>query len=148
MNATEETSETSELVGEVAKVFILAGNATFTLVSKKTGVRFTYRVRASKSGGPRYFVSVLTGSNNESDYEYLGTIFPEGLRYYHGKKSRISPTAPSAKAFEWFFGRLIAGRPTEEAEIHHCGKCGKCGRKLTVPTSIEIGLGPECADKV
>ena len=24
------------------------------------------------------------------------------------------------------------------------GKCGRCGRKLTVPSSIESGLGPHC----
>jgi hypothetical protein len=29
-------------------------------------------------------------------------------------------------------------------EIWHEGKCGKCGRQLTVPSSIETGIGPEC----
>jgi hypothetical protein len=29
--------------------------------------------------------------------------------------------------------------------LQHAGKCGRCGRKLTVPQSIETGIGPECA---
>jgi hypothetical protein len=28
---------------------------------------------------------------------------------------------------------------------HHEGKCGRCGRLLTVPSSIESGIGPECS---
>jgi len=32
--------------------------------------------------------------------------------------------------------------------LHHEGKCGRCGRKLTVPLSIETGIGPECASKM
>ena len=33
-------------------------------------------------------------------------------------------------------------------EIWHEGKCGKCGRPLTVPSSIENGLGPSCLKKL
>jgi predicted metal-dependent hydrolase len=29
--------------------------------------------------------------------------------------------------------------------VHHEGKCGRCGRLLTVPSSIESGIGPECS---
>ena len=33
-------------------------------------------------------------------------------------------------------------------EVWHEGICGRCGRKLTVPESVERGLGPECAGLV
>jgi hypothetical protein len=33
-------------------------------------------------------------------------------------------------------------------EVYHEGRCGRCNRKLTVPESIETGLGPECASKL
>jgi hypothetical protein len=60
-------------------VFLLGGNATFTASSSKGG-RFTYRVRLAKprdgeTNPPRrWFVAVLTGPDNSSDYTYLGTI--------------------------------------------------------------------------
>jgi hypothetical protein len=124
--------------------FILAGNATFTIVSAKTGTRFTYKIRAKEvdGGSTLHFVSVLTGSDNENDFTFLGTVFG-GTRFKHSAKSHIGEEAPSARAFAWAFGRILADTLTN-ASVHHEGRCGRCGRKLTVPRSIELGLGPEC----
>lgn len=124
--------------------FVLAGNARFTIRSKATGVRFTYRVRAKemKDGTTLHFVSLLNGSDNESDFMYLGTIF-EGRTYRHGRKSPIGSDAPSALAFDWAFPRLMSGN-MDKFEIHHEGACGKCGRVLTTPDSVEAGFGPIC----
>lgn len=128
-----------------ARRFILAGNATFTVVSAKTGTRFTYKIRAREVDGGRtlYFVSVLTGADNESDYTFLGTIF-DGKTFKHSQRSPIGSDAPSARAFVWSFARIMSGTLGADASVHHEGRCGRCGRKLTVPRSIEIGLGPEC----
>lgn len=128
----------------VAREFILAGSATLTLVSDKTGARFTYRVKAKESETSQiYFVSLLNGASNESDYGFLGTIFG-GVRYVHGTKSRVGEDAPSAKAFAWTFERIARGELPANCQIWHEGRCGRCGRKLTVPSSIESGLGPIC----
>ena len=136
------------------RTYLFAGRATLTLVSKKTGSRFTYRVSVpdSQRDAPKiYFVNLLTGSDNESAYTYIGQIFSDGTHYVHGKKSRISVDAPGVRAFEWFARMLLSpaspGLP-DSLEIWHEGKCGRCGRKLTVPESIERGIGPECADKM
>lgn len=126
--------------------FMLAGNATITLVSKKTGVRFTYKVRLKDEGMP-HFVSLLSGPDNEGDFCFLGSIF-NGADYRHGKKARITSDAPSAKAFAWFASQVLSGKLPEQVEVWHEGRCGRCGRKLTVPESIENGIGPECATKV
>ena len=129
--------------------FVLGGNATFTLVSKSTGSRFTYKVRAPKEDGPAkiLFVSVLNGPDNWSNYKYLGTLNPKQRRFYHGKKAKISSDAGSAKAFNWFWKRLIQGSgEIDSMEFWHEGQCAKCGRKLTVPVSIECGFGPVCAE--
>jgi len=125
------------------KQFITAGNATFTTTSKRTGQRFTYKVRQPKADAP-HFVSLLSGPDNESDYQFLGTIFPDG-KYFHGRKSRISPSAPSAVAFAWLWENINRDM-SKAVEIHHEGKCCRCGRKLTVPRSVELGCGPECAE--
>jgi Family of unknown function (DUF6011) len=128
--------------------FILAGNATFTLVSKKSGARFTYRVRVAENNATMFFVSVLTGSDNEGSFSYLGYIRREV--YFHGTaKSKIGQDAPSARAFAWFYKLIAAAKaPLGQLEFWHEGKCCRCGRKLTVPASIESGIGPECAGRL
>lgn len=129
------------------KRFIHAGNATFTLVSM--GSRFTYRVRQKNSEGP-FFVSLLTGSDNEGSYSYLGMLWPDKpYRYVHGRKSKVKSAAPPVQAFGWYLYHLGRGADvTEKVKIYHAGRCGRCGRKLTVPESIMTGLGPECSGKV
>ena len=57
---------------ESALAFILGGNATFTVVSKRTGKRYTYRVRVAPEDHECFFASVLVGPDNTADYQYLG----------------------------------------------------------------------------
>jgi len=127
------------------QAYILAGNATFTLQGKRD--RFTYKIRAAKEG-TLHFVSVLTGSDNESSYSYLGIVGRE-KDFRRTAKSPIRGDAPSANAFAWFWKVVVqAGKMPAELEVWHEGKCGRCGRKLTVPESIARGIGPECAGKI
>jgi hypothetical protein len=130
----------------VAVRFILAGQATVTFVSRKSGKRFTYKVSGSRKDpeSPTRFVSLLSGADNTRDYSYMGTVFG-GKRFVSTAKSAVSSDAPSFKAFDWALRQLTAGIMPESLEIWHEGKCGKCGRKLTVPESIESGIGPVCA---
>jgi hypothetical protein len=134
------------------KQFILAGNATFTMTSRKSGTRFTYKVRKSKDGNC-FFVSLLNGNDNENSYRFFGTLFPseQEMVFRHGRPERtpITPDAPSAQGFAWFARNL--NQPSNLAanvEVHHEGKCCCCGRKLTVPKSVELGVGPECAERL
>jgi hypothetical protein len=93
-----------------------------------------------------YFVALMNGSDNENDYQYMGTI--RNMNYALGRKSRISDGAVSHRAFDWFWKHMQAqSMPTALLECWHEGRCGKCGRKLTVPESIARGIGPECAKK-
>lgn len=121
--------------------FVFAGKAHFTIRSRKTGTRFTFKVQASDDG-KCYFVKVLNGPDNYRNYQYMGMIFEpktEALRWT--KKSKVSKDAPSFKAASFFFSNL--GHPG--IEFYHEGKCGRCNKKLTVPESIQTGLGPVCA---
>lgn len=137
--------------------FMFAGNATLTVKSIKSGDRFTYRIKRpnppkeGENAGPvSHFVGVLTGPDNYQDYTYLGHIFRESRDYVHGRKSTIGVDAPSAIAWQWFYDTVIGtGRILlDRVEIWHEGRCGACNRKLTVPESIETGLGPECAARL
>lgn len=125
-----------------ALAFMRAGRAVFTVRSKKTGTRFTFKVTTSDDGRMR-FVGVLTGTDDL--YQYIGHIFIGREVFMHGRKSKIAFDAPSVKAFGWVWCQLNRGTYPNQLELWHEGQCGKCGRALTVPESIERGLGPKCA---
>jgi len=139
---------------EDSKAFILAGKAIFTALSEKTGTRFTYKVVKAKENHSTskevYFCSVLTGSDNEADYKFFGSIIKNksinSLNFKWSTKSKgISPIAPSVLAFDFIINKLIVQNKTNNnLHIYHEGRCGRCGRLLTVPESIENGIGPEC----
>jgi hypothetical protein len=127
-------------------------NATFTLVSVKTGQRFTYRVRSpekqSNPEKPILFVSLLTGSDNTNDYRYMGIIVnPLSPKFIRTKGSKIGTNAPSYKAFSWAFPRIIETSIPDSLEVWHEGRCCRCNRVLTVPESIESGIGPICGSR-
>lgn len=152
--ATETTGTKGDMRGRLmtaldATRFALAGKSTLTLVSVKTGTRFTYRITVSPDG-QAYFVALLSGPDNNADYSYLGRI-SRGVFWLGRKVPRagdISKDAPSAKAFDWAWRALAKNNLPDSLEIWHEGKCGRCGRKLTVPSSIELGFGPECSEKL
>lgn len=148
----DDAGPRAELVDPAVTVaFMLAGNAHVTFQSRRTGTRFTYRIRAAKPRGSdhadslfgTHFVSVLTGPDNGASYEYLGCIFNQKM-YSHGRKSHIAANAPSAVAFMWVWRKLSGGEMHPELGIWHEGRCGRCSRRLTDPTSISLGLGPKC----
>jgi hypothetical protein len=146
----------------LARTFMLAGNATFTAVSKVTGARYTFKLsrpkadsepRLMRNGQPfatsrkPIFISVLNGTDNTADYAYLGTIWEDAEKFTYavGRKSQVSPQAITQRAAAWLTVALNYPDKLAQCEIYHAGKCGRCGRKLTVPSSIESGIGPECA---
>lgn len=146
--------------GEIYR-FILGGNATFTLV-ERDGRRTTYKVKsatmnrdANWSTGNQdrstYFVSVLTGPDNESSFDYMGLLKrqPDGYAWLvHTAKSKFGRDTPAWKRFEKCWRLLDSGCQWHPlVEFYHDGQCCMCGRTLTVPESVRTGIGPECAAK-
>ena len=132
------------------KSFILAGNCLFTVANLATGNHFTFKVQApdeqKNPDDPIHFVKVLAGPDNGRDYAMIGMLF-SSCKYVHWKKSQFNQDCPSEKVFVWLMARLVQGNLPEQVQVYHHGYCGRCGRLLTVPESIERGLGPECANK-
>lgn len=134
-----------------ASKFALAGNATFTVVSRVTGTRYTYKVSRRDDNSPWYIVGVLTGPDNDRSYTYIGSVGWDRERYPNPRffPRRGVEAPPSANAFKWVLETgLVNDNAWERVDFHHAGRCGRCGRTLTVPESIETGFGPECANKV
>lgn len=125
---------------EKALAFIRGGNATITIVGKTA--RYTYRIRKAKDGD-LFFVSLLTGSDNETAYSYIGCL--TDVRGFWTTAKTQNPASAPVYGFGWVMQRLRANIMPTGMEIWHEGKCCKCNRKLTDPESIERGIGPECA---
>jgi hypothetical protein len=142
--------ETTMQIGQLAtaadaKGFMLAGKATFTIRSKATQNRFTYKVKKVPNALDLFFVSVMSGSDNERSYSYMGLL--RNGAFSLTAKSRVDASAPSYKAFAWFWANMRQNKLPETVECWHEGRCGRCNRKLTVPESIAKGIGPECSKR-
>lgn len=126
--------------------FITAGNATFTVVSKVSGAHITFKVEKGEKEDAPHFVSVMTGSDNEASFSYLGAIFG-GTNYRQTAKSRLSQDDKRAQAFAWLW-RNVDAVPTDKMEFLPACACCACGRKLTNPTSVEMAIGPVCGKRM
>lgn len=129
--------------------YVLGGKGTATIRSEATGKRFTYKFGVPKNPQPNrkipIFVKLLVAPET---YQYIGCIWREAngrLSYAHGANCRIGKDAPSIKAIQWFLKCIERSVVPDQLSVYHEGVCGRCGRKLTVPESIESGLGPVCA---
>jgi hypothetical protein len=128
-----------------ALAFAFGGRARFTLVSKATGKRYTYRVAKAKDD-EMFFASLLVGQSNEQDYEYIGFIKNDLGALIAGRKG--NPAHPAFKALDWALRHIAQDDMPEALEFWHEGRCARCGRALTDPASIKAGFGPECINHI
>lgn len=128
--------------------FLCAGNATFTFKSLKNNQRYTYQCLFQEKFDKEYIkVSYLYGPDNCSNYGYLCSIeTKDGLPKITFVKSILKDSVVF-RYFAHVFTCLLTDMELPLLEIWHEGKCARCGRKLTVPESIERGIGPECWGK-
>ena len=139
---------------DTAYEYVLGGHGSITVVSKKTGKRYTYTF-GQKEDSP-VFVRAKYGAEYE-DTVYIGCIRDNGkpldTPFYLCKDDRVIKH-PACKTFAWIWGHILHGARTSDPElldhieIWHEGKCGRCGRSLTVPESIAAGIGPVCAERI
>jgi hypothetical protein len=119
---------------DIALNGILAGRATITIVSLKSGVRYTFTVTKSKprhgddpaTFKPVWFVGLLSAppsldedgldidENDKKHYTYLGMVVSEGTKAVPTRKSPPNVKENTAfKAFNWVLSALNPERPEE-----------------------------------
>jgi len=142
--------------------FITAGRAIFTLsvphaFVTKVGCcdRYTFLVKQkpkSEKWPEAYFVNLLSGPDNMSDYQPLGKLNPETGAVRLVSTTKMTDNSWAVRLIRRVFARLWSNefKAIEDAgfELRHAGRCGRCGRVLTVPESIDSGLGPVCMNKI
>lgn len=129
---------------------MFAGKSVLTFKSMKTGKHYTFKIRKSPKSfndDRIFFVSVLRGAENTSDYSYVGMMNRDTKCLIHTRKSRYTTDSTVWKAFEYVFNNLCKGH-VSSVEIYHECSCAKCGRPLTTPTSIKLGIGPKCLSSI
>jgi len=120
-------------------ILLLAGSATLTFESKRTGQYFTYTVKLRPK------------AHNEDPDEYIvisktvtiGVL--EGMQFIYKPAVLVGSESNDQLMFAWIWKHLIkAAHIDNYVNIYHVGKCVRCGRQLTTPESVLTGIGPEC----
>lgn len=142
----------------LSKDFILAGDAVFTIELPEAAAAeqgFSHRtywvqhVEGNDRWPESWFVKLLTGPDNSSDFTYMGKLNPNNGDVMTTHKSPWPGSAFVVRLLVRVLQRVWADDHAAFEQhgykLHHEGKCGRCGRRLTVPASVESGIGPECA---
>ena len=123
-------------------VFFEGGNAIFT-VTNPMGKHYTYKIRHPDK--KPFFVSLLTGPDNCTNYTYLGMYIPQNKTVKLTEKSKFTEDSTPVKVIRWAIQMIADNKPLPKGySILHEGRCCRCGRLLTTQESIINGIGPEC----
>lgn len=146
----------------------------YTVEDRGTGKHHTFRLALSQRGtlAGKWILSYLRGPDNEESYEgfafvrydlglgranaFLWRRFEGSIKHTHliavFNSSICSTRNLKDKLLAEGAGHVqiegpgcIDGHPGYR--VHLARNCVRCGRLLTVPESILIGMGPECAMK-
>lgn len=157
MQATLETIEECR----PSQLFLRAGNAIFT-VSNSSGDHYTYRIQSpgidedtpEQYRKPTWFVHLLTGPDNTTDYQYIGMYSPSRNAAWPTRASKIGADSKPFRVLNWAL-QIIANDAALPPgySITRSTRCGRCGRSLTHPDGItdegyRHGFGPICWDKL
>jgi hypothetical protein len=140
-------------------------NGFFTITSP-TGEHRTFRIHTQpdaesqlKRGRREPFapgkriISLLVGPDNGRDYKGFGFVTDDGISVWR-KFARNNPRADATTHEK--YANLVWSLATDGenspfyrkgARLLFEGRCIKCNRRLTEPTSIKLGIGPECRSK-
>lgn len=131
------------LVGFINSVRTGKGSK-LTIINDATGNRITVRVRRP----PRWqlvLVDLMTGSDNEKSYTFVGSINKDGVYKPSSKSKAKKADKDRARTFlDWTLAASKHGN-LRTVRVLHEGRCAHCNRTLTTPESIARGLGPVCS---
>ncbi len=127
-------------------------NGIYTIESPTNGHR-TFRIKtqaetAKFAPGTR-IVSLLTGPDNNNHYQGFAFVRQDENGFNLWKKYR--GIHDERTEYEWYASMLLDMLTNPESKCYKTGykllreeRCIRCNRRLTTPTSIRKGIGPEC----
>jgi hypothetical protein len=129
--------------------FVFQGKAAFTLENKETGNYVVYRIQSKKRKRNQpeerrlFDVYVRALGDGWRGNRYIGQVDRKTgiLKTTYGS----DPNSVGIRTFNWLINKWKRLDQFEDKmNMYHMGICCKCGRDLTVPESIENGIGPQC----
>ena len=123
-------------------------NGIYTVYNDTEGEHVTLRVTdhwiPEELAKGKQVAKYLSGSDNDNSYTGFATIIGSSFKVW----SRFNGDSNIVNAMK----ALMSSTAEERGEYGYnyakeSGRCCKCGRTLTVPASINRGMGPECAKK-
>ncbi len=129
--------------------FIFAGRSIFTLENNETGNYLTFRVKQMKRHGQpidgQFTVECKSLGDKDYGYKLLGFVNIEARRF---KRRYWDNSHLGVVTWMWLLKNIERLEAFSKLAIYHEGHCCKCGLPLTVPESIDSGIGPECQKRV
>jgi hypothetical protein len=131
--------------------FIFAGRSVFTLENKTTNNYVTFKIKQVKKNNKpidgQFAVECKMLNDTQTGYVFLGFLNTITKRF--NKHRRTPNDYQGFKVLFWLLSNLERLEDfSDKQEIYHEGHCCKCGLPLTVPESIDSGIGPECNRKM
>jgi hypothetical protein len=131
--------------------FIFQGKALFTLENKEKGTHITFKVKSPKRrrGTPEdltvFDIEAKALNDGYSGMRYLGRL--DRKTRILKESGRVPKDHPGILTLHWLmrnWSRLEEFERDGKLAMYHLGICCKCGLSLTVPESIQNGIGPQC----
>jgi len=137
----------------------LKGKAIFTIEvptafasQYDTKPHYTYKINYKAASGnyrENWFINLLSGPDNQSDYTYVGMLVNGQVQL--SKASKYTKDSWPVKILNRVLACYWAGEQNKIMaagwNVHHEGACCVCGKPLTRPDSINAGIGPDCATR-
>jgi hypothetical protein len=134
-------------VERAAKVF----NGHYTIKSSWSGDHRTFKIhtqgeKTEFAPGQR-IVSLLTGTENDSDSSYTGFAFidDDGIHVWTKKRGEGLWEKYAEMLWSLALDSALSPWAVKGFTIMGEGRCIRCNRLLTEPNSIKSGIGPVCA---
>lgn len=134
-------------------IFTLEVSPEFIKKHSDVHNHYTYKVKykVDPKFGEKWFVNLLTGSDNNSSYSYIGLLNADNGEFITTPGSKAGDAAWSVRLIKRVFacmwesdGASLEDLTDNGFDLHHEERCGRCGKKLSTPRSCTLGLGPIC----
>lgn len=145
-----DLTNTVDKVDRIATIF----NGTYTITSP-TGEHRTFQIstqpKDSRFAAGQRVIALLNGPDNTTNYQGFGFVTDNGISVWRSKQGSNNTKSQYEKFAAMVWSMAINGEQSffyaKGCRLLVEGKCIRCNRKLTHPTSILSGIGPECAKR-
>jgi len=131
------------------QMYVYGGKGRFRLKSLRSEKQFTYKISPMSKHNKNYdeytfYVSLVVPGGTT----FMGVLKSEENKYIHAKRSTLAYDSSEAKGFRWLLEQFEKEDDFPEMmEFYHMGICSCCAKTLTIPESIQLGIGPVCFER-